>query len=1367
MQAGRLEVPVVADLSGFAQELKTKVETAAKKVSAKINAEVDTDLLREKLETAVETATAGVTAKIKVEIDRDQLRSTLEEAVQDAASSTMARIGARADDNGGGLLASLRRLIGDANNDPGNAVRVRTDVDGPSLMDRIRATLGSAQRTVNQAPLDVPMRMRLPRPRRMLRGMIMPLIISLAQPAGAALMQLGAGLTAMASAAAPAVGVVGALPGLIAAAGMAAIGTAVAFKGFGEALKQTVATQAQLRAGGKLTKAQQQKLAEAMGNVSKSAAKTIAAITGVTGAWSKMRKSVQERFFSQIHDQIKPLSKALLPQLKTALGDAADQMGGLAERGAKFMRSGVFKAEFGKITKTNSKVIGNLTDSIANLSRSALTFTAASGPFVERIGEATERWTRWLRASTQAGAESGAIERFLDRAGDKGRQLVNMTKDLGKGLAGMGRAATESGESLLKGMEDQLRRFNLWANSDQGQRRMKAFFDQSLPAYREMVGLIGDIGRGLAKIATDDGLVNIIRQLRTELLPGLGGFLDTLGRTLGPQVISLISGLAVTLQQLAATGGGIALIAEVFANVAFAVGELLRVVPGASTALAVLITVALGLKVFRGLTGIVSGLGSRIAQMGAFSASATRTMGPQISTVRRMGLAYQVAGQQASGFTGTMRGVRAAAGVGGRGVAGALSGLVGFLGGPWGAAIAVATIGLTMFADHQRKAAEAARQHKADIQTLAQALRDSEGAINSTVRAATIKMLQDNGLADSAKKAGVSLKELTDATLEQDGSLADLQKRMRAFAMDSYGYHDWTNQYKKSDAGKAADAFADDLERHKNLLGEAKDANREYGDAMAVTGTKGTDAYSRLKAAVRGLSDETKDADTSVQNLKDALDSLTGNTQQFHDAQTAVNRAVLDAKNLMKDGFNDGKGFKAKDLITDAGMVNTSTEAGQQLNSTLSDLRDRALAAAVSAKELADQTGKPLSSALKKGEGEMKKARDTAIDFAMAMGLNREQAEKLATEMQLLPSTVSLVLQAKGVEGVSAGVLTVHAALEGLPEGETVTIDAPPDDAIKALEDIGVAVQKTPDGKQITVEAPTGKARERLTDLATDLANIPSGKEISVKAVIKRAVKDLQTVQDKIAETKGKPFEMEALTATAERALETLGYKVTHMKDGKVKITIPTGGPRAAIADIQSYINNVKDGSALITITRRTIFESVQRGGGSNQAAKNAAELGLANGAVVDFFANGGLWKDRVRAFANGTERHVAQIARAGAWRVWAEPETGGEAYVPLAESKRDRSKAIVEEVVKRFGGAVAWFADGGFASSKAAALYDSARPYSTGAVRRTSPESASAAAPLVGGDLNVNVGSVGTTRDALGEAMFELRRIKLGGSSA
>ena len=83
------------------------------------------------------------------------------------------------------------------------------------------------------------------------------------------------------------------------------------------------------------------------------------------------------------------------------------------------------------------------------------------------------------------------------------------------------------------------------------------------------------------------------------------------------------------------------------------------------------------------------------------------------------------------------------------------------------------------------------------------------------------------------------------------------------------------------------------------------------------------------------------------------------------------------------------------------------------------------------------------------------------------------------------------------------------------------------------------------------------------------------------------------------------------------------------------------------------------------------------------------------------FHANGGMY-----------ERHDPQIAKAGAYRVWAEPETEGEAYIPFARSKRGRSRMIAAQAVQRLGGAVQWFANGGISGSQARMILNiEARP--------------------------------------------------------
>lgn len=110
---------------------------------------------------------------------------------------------------------------------------------------------------------------------------------------------------------------------------------------------------------------------------------------------------------------------------------------------------------------------------------------------------------------------------------------------------------------------------------------------------------------------------------------------------------------------------------------------------------------------------------------------------------------------------------------------------------------------------------------------------------------------------------------------------------------------------------------------------------------------------------------------------------------------------------------------------------------------------------------------------------------------------------------------------------------------------------------------------------------------------------------------------------------------------------------------------------------------------------RRDLENVLPRAGmDPNDPAKRAANeefmrnwrpAGASRGAVMEFYAGGG-----------ARENHVAQVAR-GTWRVWAEPETGGEAYIPMASSKRVRSTAVLADVAQRFGYQLSPMADGGW----------------------------------------------------------------------
>ena len=207
-----------------------------------------------------------------------------------------------------------------------------------------------------------------------------------------------------------------------------------------------------------------------------------------------------------------------------------------------------------------------------------------------------------------------------------------------------------------------------------------------------------------------------------------------------------------------------------------------------------------------------------------------------------------------------------------------------------------------------------------------------------------------------------------------------------------------------------------------------------------------------------------------------------------------------------------------------------------------------------------------------------------------------------------------------------------------------------------------------------------GFSKDAIENLIGAFAKMPPTAATKVDAKTAGAMSDLEAVKNKVASMKGRTLTMKAPTAEARAQLEALGFKIKNTKGKQVVITVPTGGQKAAVDALAAAIRALHDKSVSVTTT------FVTKGTKSAVAPAHRDYGAQADGSILSFYADGGMRR----------ENHVAQIAKKGSWRVWAEDEAGDEAYIPLNPTKRPRSRQIAAETVKRLGGQVAWFANGG-----------------------------------------------------------------------
>lgn len=295
----------------------------------------------------------------------------------------------------------------------------------------------------------------------------------------------------------------------------------------------------------------------------------------------------------------------------------------------------------------------------------------------------------------------------------------------------------------------------------------------------------------------------------------------------------------------------------------------------------------------------------------------------------------------------------------------------------------------------------------------------------------------------------------------------------------------------------------------------------------------------------------------------------------------------------------------------------------------------------------------------------------------------------------------------KGVmEGLSSGTISLDQAIDALESNVPVDTYIRNNEAAKDLQALV--------SEKFNVEVPVDLSKDSAVGDLKALVNDAELNKIQINSELSLEDAYAQVPAFKAwADSQGISFDVDADTAPAKGKVDALDAEAeapvskpvdadTAAADGKL-LSLGTLAAQPAVkpvdADDKPALAKILALAGIVTssVHNHTInvkevrtFETlgVPFKPGNRLLAETDPKF-MADGGTVAYYANGGV-----------RENHVAQIAPAGAMRMWAEPETGGEAYIPLAESKRKRSLAILGDVANRFGVAlssnVSRYADGG-----------------------------------------------------------------------
>jgi hypothetical protein len=505
-----------------------------------------------------------------------------------------------------------------------------------------------------------------------------------------------------------------------------------------------------------------------------------------------VRRSFTGALFAGVGTQINKLGKDYFPLLNTAARQTGRELNGVALQAAHLAETGPFRRDFGSITQTNAKNLGNLGHAGVFMADAARSLLVASAPLQRRFFGFAEGAAKATDSLIQSGRQSGKLGAFFDRASDAGAQLGRILGDVAVGVFNIFRiGASSSGKGLLDTVEGVARGFKDWTSSESGIARITAYFKEGAVNLTAMGKLVGSVASGLASIGTGKQLAPLIDQIRTQLVPPLIEFLHNASASGAlSSLIGAVSTLTQVFADLAQSDGSLTAFAKTLESVAKAAQFVVEHVPGAGVALGGIFTVLGGYSALKivGLGGAVRGLAGNLFSLGKAASGEEQTLSGLVGALRntetRAGALSTVMGNLKSGLgvAGVVGGLSLVADSSNRAskgmsvlqsaAGGALTGAgLGAFIGPEGAAIGGAIGGLTGailgLARGTKGAGDSTKSAISSYKTLQATLDGVTGAVTNYTKAQVLNDLTKGKLLGTTRALGLSDRQAVTALTTQ------------------------------------------------------------------------------------------------------------------------------------------------------------------------------------------------------------------------------------------------------------------------------------------------------------------------------------------------------------------------------------------------------------------------------------------------------------------------------------------------------------------------------------------------------------------------------------------------------------------------
>lgn len=487
-------------------------------------------------------------------------------------------------------------------------------------------------------------------------------------------------------------------------------------------------------------------------------------------------------------------------------------------------------------------------------------------------------------------------------------------------------------------------------------------------------------------------------------------------------------------------------------------------------------------------------------------------------------------------------------------------------------------------------------------------------------------------------------------------------------------------------------------------------ANAEEFHAESATVDEILNAWATLPHEVR-VGAETSDAQLKLDNVRTALDTVSGTPATATVAEQGADLVSQKVETVKVSlGQIDGRNVSATISAVDAAssVITVPLAAAEQFakdyNGTIT-ATDSASAIISVPKAQAEQFAKNYAATITATDvatGQITVPKALADSY-----VKNYQAQITATDGASATIQVPAIMATQFAKSYNATMSAV--------DGASAVITLPKSLAETYAKQYN-ATMVASDGASGTIAIPQSAADQFVKDYnagltATDGATAPI---TSVQGVADALVKDYNanmTATDSASGTIGGvqgsandyvgPYNADMTSTDSASGTISSVQRAANDIIGNYNANVTaTDNASGVLSGIVGWLNDIRQGAVAAV---RSVFNANGNLIDSMGRIMEFAKGGFAFRA----FADGGVTEAANRTVSRAQnswikESHLAQISRpVTPFRIWAEPETGGESYIPLSSSKRARSTRIWEETGNRLGVNIEQYAAGGIKAGK------------------------------------------------------------------